>query len=76
MEYGEKRVGKALGGRKVQSDTAEAEIDDASALTRLVAQNSVSIGAGHGDAFRLARNGIEAGLFWNNLKGWRRDLQR
>ncbi len=76
MKDGKKRVWKALGGGEVQSDATEAEIDDASALGGLFAEDRVGVGADHGDAFRLARNGIEAGLFWNNLKGRRRDLQR
>ena len=43
-----------------KSNTTEAEIQDTGATNALIAENCVSVCAGHGDTFGLARHGIDA----------------
>ena len=76
MKDGEKRVREAFGSRKVESDAAKTEINDASPVYGLVAQYGIGIGADHGDAFSFAWNGVKARLVGSHLKRRRRNLQR
>src|SRR5579863_1522302 len=76
VKDGEKRVRQSLGGRKVQGDAAKAKIHNTSALSGLIAEDGVGVGASHGDTFRFARHGVEARLVRNSLKRRSGDLQR
>jgi hypothetical protein len=59
VENGENVFGEIVGGFEFESDAAEAEVEDASAAVALVAEDGVSVGAGHGDAFGSALNSVD-----------------
>ena len=75
MKNGEKRVRNALCGGEVKGDAAKAKVHDASAMSRLVAEDRVGIGASHRDAFGFSRNRVQARLVRNNGKRRPRRLQ-
>ena len=62
VENGEKRVRHAFGNWEIESDAAKTEVYYASAMGRLIAEDGVGIGAGHGNTLRLAGYGEDARL--------------
>jgi hypothetical protein len=60
VKYGQESVGNTLGAWEVQGDAAKAKIHDASTMRGLVAEDSVGVCSGHGNAFGLSRNSEDA----------------
>ena len=58
VEDGEEILGEFLGMFEFESDAAKAEIEDAGAAAACFADDGVSIGAGHGNAFGFALHGV------------------
>ena len=54
MKNSEKIIGKGLGILHFESHTAEAEIENPSTACGRLTENSVGVGARHGDAFGSA----------------------
>jgi hypothetical protein len=70
MKYGQEAFGEFFRLLEFQSDAAKTQIEDPGPTASLIADDRVGVGAGHGNAFRLALDGIAgAGL-------WRRGLLR
>ena len=59
MKDGQDAFWKIFGLLKLQSDSSESQIENASTVVALVADDGIRIGARHGDAFRFALNGVE-----------------
>jgi len=65
VEDSEEIFGQVLGGVEFERDASETEVENASAARRSVSENGIGVGAGHGDAFRLALHGVDLGRFGN-----------
>ena len=63
MQHCEQCFRDIFDGREVQRDAAKAEVDHASTLDRLISQDSVSVGAGHRNAFSFARDSVNTSFF-------------
>jgi hypothetical protein len=59
VENGEESFGETGDAGKIKSDATKAEIDDASAVGRVVTEDRVSVGTGHGDALGFAGDRVE-----------------
>ena len=56
MENCQEALWELLWLLKLEGDAAKAKVEDAGAAAALVANDGVSVSAGHGDALRLALN--------------------
>ena len=63
VENGEDALGELLWLFKFQRNTAKPEIEDAGATRALIADDGVSVGSRHGNAFGFALN--REGGFWS-----------
>lgn len=70
VENGKKGVWNSFGTGEIEGHSAKSQIDNAGAVRRLVAQNGVRVGAGHGDAFCFTRDGKDAGFHGRNGETW------
>jgi hypothetical protein len=57
MENCQEALGELFRLLKLEGDAAESKVEDAGAAAALITDDSVSVGAGHGDTFRLALYG-------------------
>ena len=63
MKDGEKIIGKGLSGVDFEGDAAEAEVEHFGAARRCFTENGISVGAGHGNAFRFALDRVIGARF-------------
>src|ERR1051326_4812464 len=61
-----KGVWNGFGTGEIEGHSAKSQIDNAGAVRRLVAQNGVRVGAGHGEAFRSEEGSLEWFRNWRN----------